>query len=207
MDGKTGDLIHQRPCQRVPGGPGGLGPLTCGSRMSAAALKFKMPDGEIGVMGGGLPFKLPKGAKMIPSLPTNYAAARELPTTAGKLGTYLRKLPMSGGPQSVWQQLTSLVEFVPVLPPEVAAAVFTLASQQPHITMRHVTDAAGRPGIGVSQAGDPSGVELIFNPSTYRLEGIDAGGSGLIMTPLSPVAGARSVAILRTAVVNSEPSS
>jgi hypothetical protein len=34
-----------------------------------------------------------------------------------------------------------------------------------------------------------------------------AGAAGLIMTPLSPVAGARSVAILHTAVVSSEPSS
>ena len=85
--------------------------------------------------------------------------------------------------------------------------LFRRRKQQPHITMRYVTDAAGRAGIGVSQAGDPSRVELIFNPSTYRLEGIDVGGSGLIMTPLSPVAGARSVAILHTAVVNSEPSS
>ncbi len=101
---------------------------------------------------------------MLPALARLREEVRIDETTAGKLGTYLRDLPMSGGPQSVWQQLTSLVEFVPVLPPEVAAAVFTLASQQPHITMRHVTDAASRPGIGVSQAGDPSKVELIFNP-------------------------------------------
>ena len=36
---------------------------------------------------------------------------------------------------------------------------------------------------------------------------MNASNSELIMTPMSPVAGAQSIAILHTAVVNSEPSS
>ncbi len=136
------------------------------------------------------------------------AAARGLPTSARRIATYLKHLPeLFGGSPPIWGLLTSLVEYVPVLPPKVAAAVFTLASQQPRITLRHVTDAAGRPGISISQAGDPSHVQLIFNPGTYQLEGIDVSNSGPMITLMSPVAGAYSIAILHTAIVNSEPSS
>jgi hypothetical protein len=206
VDGKTGDLIHQKPCQRVPGGPDGLGPLTCGERMYSGGTAFHFPKGFSGKLGGEFPFKLPKGAKRIPTLPQTYAAARGLPTSARQLETYLKDLPGDGGPAPIWPQLARLVEFVPILPPKVAAAVFTLASQQPRITLRHVTDAAGRPGIGISQGGDTSHVQLIFNPATYQLEGIDVTNSDLIITPTGPVAGARSMAIVRTAIVNSEPS-
>ena len=212
VDGKAGDLIHQQPCQRVPGGPDGLGPLSCSERMSGTTQAFWLPNGRVGEFSGPFPVKLPKGAKLLPTLPTTYAAARTLPTSARQLDTYLKQLraaALTGTSNSVpiWQQLTTLMEWVPVLPPKVAAAVFTLASQQPRITLRHVTDAAGRPGIGISQAGDPDHVQLIFNPVTYELEGMNAGNSELIMTPMSPVAGAQSIAILHTAVVNSEPSS
>jgi hypothetical protein len=188
VDGKTGDLIHQQPCQRVPVAPVRRGPLTCSGGLMGAS-EFK-------------------GAKLIPTLPQTYAAARLLPTSARQLDAYLKNLSNLGGSTPIWQQLTGLLEFVPVLPPKVAAAVFTLASQQPGITLqRHVTDAAGQPGIGISQAGDPYHVQLIFNPATYQLEGINVSSSDLLLTPMSPVAGARSMAILHTAIVNSEPSS
>jgi hypothetical protein len=207
VDGKTGYLINQKPCQRVPGGTDGS-PLTCGYRMMAIGTAFRLPNGSIGEMGG-FHFKLPKGAVPIATLPRSYAAARELPTSARQLGTYLKNLPQNPGySPPIWEQLTTLLEFVPVLPPKVAEAVFTLASQQPGITLlRHVTDAAGRPGIGISQAGDPSHVQLIFNPVTYQLEGINVSGSDLLITPMVPVDGARSMAILHAAIVNSEPSS
>jgi hypothetical protein len=214
VDGKTGDLIHQTPCQRVPGGPDGLGPLSCGERVSKVNQlnqAIRLPNGRVEALTAPLG-KLPKGAKLLPTLPTTYAAARALPTNARQLDTYLKQLQIvslaiTGSSVPIWQQLTTLVEWVPVLPPKLAAAVFTLASQQPGITLQHVTDAAGRPGIGISQAGDPSHVQLIFNPVTYELEGINVSDSELIMTPLSPVAGAQSMAILHTAIVNSEPSS
>jgi hypothetical protein len=212
VDGKTGDLIRQKPCQRVPGGPDGLGPLSCSERMSGDMQAFRLPNGHVEELIEPFPVKLPKGAKLLPTLPTTYAAARALPTSARQLDTYLKHLRIgtlagTGISSPIWQQLTTLVEWVPVLPPKVAAAVFTLASQQPGMTLRHVTDAAGRPGIGISQAGDPSHVQLIFNPVTYEMEGINVSGSEPIMTPMSPVAGAQSIAILHTAIVNSEPSS
>jgi hypothetical protein len=189
VDGKAGDLIHQQPCQRVPVAPVRRGPLTCSG----------------GLMGASVGFK---GGKPIPTLPQTYAAARLLPTSARQLDAYLKNLSNLGGSTPIWQQLTGLLEFVPVLPPKVAAAVFTLASQQPGITLQqHVTDAAGQPGIGISQAGDPYHVQLNFDPATYQLEGINVSGSDLLLTPMSPVAGARSMAILHTAIVNSEPSS
>lgn len=208
VDGKTGSLLHQKPCQRVPGGPDGLGPLTCGDRMSYAGTAFQLPNGEKGVMGG-VNILLPKGARPIPEPPQTYAAARALPTTARQLASYLNNFPsLTGYRTPIWEQLTRLLEFVPVLPPKVAAAVFTLASQQPGITLlRHVTDAAGRPGIGISQAGDPFHVQLIFNPATYQLEGINVRSSDPVITPVTPVAGAYSIAILHAAIVNSEPSS
>ena len=212
VDGKAGDLIRQKPCQRVPGGPDGLGPLSCSEGMSDYTQAIRLPNGHVEELIAPFPVKLPKGAKLLPTLPTTYAAARALPTSARQLDTYLKQLRMAtlaGTSISIplWQQLTTLLEWVPVLPPKVAAAVFTLASQQPRITLRHVTDAAGRPGIGISQAADPSHVQLIFNPVTYELEGINVSGSEPIMTPMSPVAGAQSMAILHTAIVNSEPSS
>jgi hypothetical protein len=181
VDGKQRDLVRQQPCQRVPGGPDGLGPLAC----SYGSISHLLGDS---------------------TFPTTYAAARGLPTSARQLGTYLKDLqfPSIDSP-TVWGELAELLEFVPVLPPKVAAAVFTLASQQPGISLRHTTDAAGQPGIGISQAGDRSHLQLIFNPSTYQLEGISS--SDLIMTPLDPVAGAYSMAILHTAIVNSEPPS
>jgi hypothetical protein len=180
--------------------------------MSGTTQAFWLPNGRVGEFSGPFPVKLPKGAKLLPTLPTTYAAARTLPTSARQLDTYLKQLraaALTGTSNSVpiWQQLTTLMEWIPVLPPKVAGAVFTLASQQPRITLRHVTDAAGRPGIGISQAGGPDHVQLIFNPVTYELEGMNASNSELIMTPMSPVAGAQSIAILHTAVVNSEPSS
>ena len=108
-----------------------------------------------------------------------------------------------GDREPVWNLLTRILEFVPVLPPKVAGAVFTLASEQPGVTLLpHVTDAAGQPGIGITKAGDPSHVELIFDPRTYQLEGINVPGFDLT-TPQGPVAGAHSMAIVHTAVVNS----
>ena len=112
---------------------------------------------------------------------------------------------MAGGGDA-WSELTLILVNVPVLPPEVAAAVFTVASGLPGVTLRpHATDAAGRPGLGVVKAGDPSHNELIFNPGTYQLSGIDTTGGGPGGGPIEPVAGATSTAILHTAVVNSAP--
>jgi hypothetical protein len=193
VNGLMGDLVHQKPCQRVPGGPGGLGPLSCNFRISS---------------GGGMWVPVPRHPghyEPAPTIPQTYAAARSLPTSARQLDAYLKSVPTMGDRELVWNLLTRILEFVPVLPPKVAGAVFTLASEQPGVTLLpHVTDAAGQPGIGITKTGDPSHVELIFDPRTYQLEGINVPGFDLI-TPQGPVAGAHSMAIVHTAVVNSEP--
>jgi hypothetical protein len=209
VDRKGGNLFNQEPCPGVSGGTKGPGPLSCGYRIEWMSPTFyRLPNGSIVTLEGSN-VKPPKGAKQLPTLPHDYAAARALPTTAQQLDIYLKNLPdLSGGSNPIWVQLTELLEFVPVLPPKVAAAVFTLASQQPRITLlRHVTDAAGRPGIGISQAGDRWPVQLIFDPATYQLEGINGSSSSPVLTPLGPLVEALTMAILHTAIVNSEPSS
>jgi hypothetical protein len=129
--------------------------------------------------------------------------ARKLPANPRQLLAYLAR--MAGG-SGAWSVLTSILVQVPVLPPKVAAAVFTVASELPGVSLRpHATDAAGRAGLGVVKAGDRSHVELIFNPVTYQLSGIDTTGDGPGGGPIDPVAGATSAAILHTAVVNSAP--
>ena len=112
MDGDAGDLIHQQPCQRVPGGPDGLGPLSCSERMSSTTQAFWLPDGHVGEFIGPFPVKLPKGAKLLPTLPTTYAAARTLPTSARQLDTYLKQLRVAALTSTsnwvpIWQQLAT----------------------------------------------------------------------------------------------------
>jgi hypothetical protein len=184
VDGSKRNYTRQRPCQRVPGGPDGLGPLACDSTF------------------GGIASALPPGPGQVPP-PGTYAQARKLPANPRQLLAYLAR--MAGGGDA-WSELTLILVNVPVLPPKVAAAVFTVASELPGVTLRpHATDAAGRPGLGVVKAGDPSHNELIFNRGTYQLSGIDTTGDGSGGGPIEPVAGATSTAILHTAVVNSAP--
>jgi hypothetical protein len=183
VDGSKRNYLRQRPCQRVPGGPNGLGPLACDSTF------------------GSIASALPPGQGEVP-LPGTYAQARKLPANPRQLRAYLAR--MAGGGDA-WSELTLILVNVPVLPPKVAAAVFTVASQLPGVTLRpHATDAAGRAGLGVVKAGDRSHVELIFDPKTYQLSGIDRSGAEP-PGPIDPVAGATSTAILHTAVVNSAP--
>jgi hypothetical protein len=184
VDGSKRNYLRQQPCQRVPGGPGGLGPMACAQT------------------GGGVAGILSPGRAEVP-LPSSYAQARTLPTEPRQLLAYLARMP-GGGDR--WSVLTSILVQVPVLPPKVAAAVFTVASELPGVTLRpHATDAAGRAGLGVVKAGDRGHVELIFNPVTYQMSGIDTAGGGPAGGPITPVAGATSTAILHTAVVNSAP--
>jgi hypothetical protein len=182
VDGSKPNLVHQRPCQRMPGGPNGLSGLVCTDTIG-------------------------EGVNQTPTLPQTYADARDLPTNPQQLLAYIRSVMGPGDSyRGVWRQLTLILMVVPVLPPMVAGAVFGLAAELPGVTLLpHTTDAAGRAGIGVVMAGDPDHVELIFDPRSYQYEGYNSPSNQLLPTGGAPAAGAFSVAILHTAVVNSEP--
>jgi hypothetical protein len=185
VDGSKRNYVRQQPCQRVPGGPDGLGPLACD------------------FTGGGVSGILSPGRGQV-QLPSTYAEARKLPANPRQLLAYLRDLARQTGGDA-WSELTLMLVNIPVLPPKVAAAAFTVASELPGVSLRpHATDAAGRAGLGVVKAGDRRHVELIFNPQTYQLSGIDTPSLEL-PGPFDPVAGATSTAILHTSVVNSAP--
>ena len=152
VDGSRPGYVRQRPCQRVPGGPDGLGPLACDSSFGAG--QSQGPAGR--------------------TLPTTYAQMRKLPADPRRFLAYLRRVSGGSGRLVIWADLTDILRWIPAVPPAQAAAIFTAASQLPGSTLlSHVTDAAGRAEVGVVMVGDPSRVELIFNPKTYQLEGID----------------------------------
>jgi hypothetical protein len=88
---------------------------------------------------------------------------------------------------AAYSEVYNILNSVYVLPPTAGAALFDAAAEIPGVTvLRHVTDAAGGQGIAVAMTGratpaapgqdPPLGpvlqYELIFNPRTYRLIGL-----------------------------------
>jgi hypothetical protein len=183
VDG-MGDFTRQRPCQRDP----------------------EIQNRPVCYQAYAWATKLGPG----PYVPTSYAALREVPADARQLFAYLASVKtccpkISGGDLGVWSALTGILEINPVLPPKLAAGIYTVASKLPGVTLLpHATDAAGRTGVGVRyENGDPNGTELIFNLRTYQLMGVGLSAAEFIST--GPVLGTRSIAFLHTAVVNSAP--
>jgi hypothetical protein len=123
-----------------------------------------------------------------------YAWVSTLPSDPGVLLTDLENhsvcafstLP-ADTPHAAYSEVYNILNSVYVLPPAAGAALFNAAAEIPGVTvLRHVTDAAGGQGIAVVMTGratpaapaqnPPLGpvlrYELIFNPHTYRLIGL-----------------------------------
>jgi hypothetical protein len=71
-----------------------------------------------------------------------------------------------------WDALQTILRDDVAVPPKLAAAVFIAAASLPGtVLLRHVVDAAGRPGIAVAMQQYGVSSELIFDPRTYRFTG------------------------------------
>lgn len=121
-----------------------------------------------------------------PPAVTSYAGLRTLPTTANGLLAYIDAHLRPGPnrpryPLAVfrWGGLQAIVSDNPVLPPRLAAAIFQAAAQLPGTVVdRHVTDAAGRPGIAVAMPSRGLSAEFVFDPTTFRLLGLQEAVTG-----------------------------
>ncbi|HEY2442515.1 MAG TPA: CU044_5270 family protein [Streptosporangiaceae bacterium] len=122
-------------------------------------------------------FTLPPGSGVF-----TYASLKRLPTEPRALLGYLERSQVRncGGLQhglsradQEWAAIYTVLYDVQVLPPRFGAALFEAAALIPGVTViRHVTDAAGRPGIALKHQlarGEP--VEFIFDPASYRFTG------------------------------------
>lgn len=129
------------------------------------------------------------------SMPTpalfTYAGAETLPTQPGAL---LRHLDgemskvcdgLSGlttAADREWAGVVTMLNYVPLLPPRLGAALMEAAARIPGITViRHAITVAGQPGIGLVRTLENPGHhpyppyplrwEVIFSPRTYRFIG------------------------------------
>jgi hypothetical protein len=109
---------------------------------------------------------------------TAYNALASLPTSPpGLLAAVDGQLPWAQLPLSA--ETTSQKEFdylgilltqALIAPPTALASVYHAIAMLPGITISHVTDAAGRPAIGVSDGGE---MEMQLDPRTYLVTGWD----------------------------------
>jgi hypothetical protein len=137
----------------------------------------------------------PKGVEMSGpcsqlNMPTpalfTYAGAQALPTQPGALLRYLdgEIAKVCGGLSGLttaadreWAGVVTMLNYVPLLPPRLGAALMEAAARIPGITViRHATTVAGQPGIGLARAlqnpgRSPLRWEVIVSPSTYRFIG------------------------------------
>ncbi|MGH3395959.1 MAG: CU044_5270 family protein [Streptosporangiaceae bacterium] len=110
-----------------------------------------------------------------PPLRGTYEFLTTLPTNPITLRAWIyRHLDGQQPPDDqAWTDITDLLGGM-LVPPRLAIALFKVAAGIPGATViRHVTDAAGRPGIAVARVDQayPQDNELIFDPRTYRLLG------------------------------------
>jgi hypothetical protein len=126
-------------------------------------------------------------------MPT-YALVKTLPSDPGALLRSLANHSVcafsvlhADTPHAAYSEVYNILNSVYVLPPASGAALFNAAARIPGVTvLRRVTDAAGGQGIAVAMTGRATVAaptqnpglgpvlqyELIFNPRTYRLIGL-----------------------------------
>ncbi|WP_432844767.1 CU044_5270 family protein [Amycolatopsis sp. CA-161197] len=104
----------------------------------------------------------------------------DLPTTTDAMFSYLNK-NTSGDANAMGKDVQMLVGEA-YLPPRTKAALFDAAAKVPGLqAVDHVSDAAGRPGVGITWPGH--GVTLIFDAKTYTYLGTTQGavvGYGIV---------------------------
>ncbi|WIX75969.1 CU044_5270 family protein [Amycolatopsis carbonis] len=107
----------------------------------------------------------------------------DLPTTADEMFGYLNKNHSgdAGDENAMGKDVEALVGEAH-LRPETKAALFDAAAKVPGLqAVDHVTDGAGRPGVGITWPGH--GVTLVFDPKTYTYLGTTQGavvGYGIV---------------------------
>ena len=142
-----------------------------------------------------------------------YAWLRTLPTEPGPLLTYLEHhSPCAYSALRVdpshatYTEVYNILNAVYVMPRRLGAALFSAAARIPGVrVLRHVTNAAGRPGVAVAMTaratppapaahaplGPPLRYELIFDPHTYRFIGLQAVTSDGTVTSAQAVTSTR----------------
>ncbi|MEV4598338.1 CU044_5270 family protein [Amycolatopsis sp. NPDC049253] len=107
----------------------------------------------------------------------------DLPTTADAMFGYLNKNHSGdAGDANAMGKDVQLLAGEAYLPPRTKAALFEAAAEMPGLqAVDHVTDAAGRPGVGITWPGH--GVTLVFDAKTYAYRGTTQGavvGYGIV---------------------------
>ena len=135
------------------------------------------------------------------TMPVKYADVGKLPGDPQGLVDYLGHLPLPKlGPPPA-RAFTVIVELIQtyVMPPRLTAELFRALADIPGVTVdKHAVDIAGRHGVGFAFhviPGDPSKQELVIDPHSYQLMGVQ-----IVNAKGDPDSG---TAILRKALVKS----
>jgi hypothetical protein len=168
VDGTRDGLVRERPCE-VYFLPVHNRPAP-GSRYAACEY----------IVGWG---SAPGQAGPAPNPPGSYGWYASLPTSRAGLTQYLEGLKADPGTpagQRIWSGIYGLFAGGSLLPARLRTAIYQLAASLPGVTLiPGVTDAAGRTGDAVALDGSGIRQELIFQPQTYQLLGIQE----IILTP------------------------
>jgi hypothetical protein len=161
VNGTRDGLVRERPCEEdwlpvhnqwVPGS-------------KFAACEYSV--------GWGAP---PGHTSPVPNPPGSYGWEARLPTSRAGLTRYLEGLkavPGTPPAERIWRGIYGLFQDSALLPASLRNAVYELAASLPGIRLiPGVTDAAGRTGDAIAFDSGGFRQELIFQPHTYHLLGI-----------------------------------
>jgi hypothetical protein len=104
-----------------------------------------------------------------------YDGLVRLPLPTERLLAYLAGLPSTfrNTDDREWAGAFGIADESPVMPPRFGAAFFRAVARIPGITLLpRASDAAGAHGIGITRAARRTRDEMIFDPRTYRLIGL-----------------------------------
>jgi hypothetical protein len=123
-----------------------------------------------------------------PNPPFSYGWEASLPTSRAGLTRSLEALKAAPGTpaaERIWRGIYFLFQDSKLLPASLRTAVYELAASLPGVRLiPGVTDAAGRTGDAVALDNGGFRQELIFQPHTYQLLGIQE----ILLTPASAAA-------------------
>ncbi|MDQ2814060.1 MAG: CU044_5270 family protein [Actinomycetota bacterium] len=130
----------------------------------------------------------PGHASPTPNPPGSYGWEATLPTSRAGLTHYLEGLKADPGtpPEArIWGGIYNLFQDSSLLPAPLRTATYELAASLSGVTLiHHVTDAAGRSGDAIALDSGGMRQELILQPKTYQVLGIQE----VILTPASAAA-------------------
>lgn len=131
----------------------------------------------------------PRQTRPTPNPPGSYGWEARLPTSRAGLTRYLEGLkapPGTPAAQRIWRGIYYLLsQDSKLLPASLRTAVYELAASLPGVRLiPGVADAAGRTGDAIALDSGGFRQELIFQPQTYQLLGIQE----ILLTPASATA-------------------